>query len=114
MITDGIMMNAIQNLNSTNNVNGSLAIEVYLKNFRKGFLLNLSPIPKHVSYAITYTGTPLIQSPMGQIKFALLTGWPYQRGFFSLTRKCMAVFDRRPKKSGRDNEVAVRRGFTVL
>ena len=75
-------MNAIQNLNSTNNVNGSLAIEVYLKNFRKGFLLNLSPIPKHVSYAITYTGTPLIQSPMGQIKFALLTGWPYQRGFF--------------------------------
>ena len=75
----------------------------WLKKFRKGFLLNLLPISKHVSlYAITYSGTLLIRSPMGQIKFALLTGWPYQRGFFFFfTRKCMAVFDRRPKTSGR-------------
>ena len=100
-------MNAIQNLNSTNNVNGSLAIEVYLKNFRKGFLLNISPIPKHVSYAITYTGTPLIQPPMGQIKFALLTGWPYQRGFFLQENVWRFL-------TGGQKQVAVRRGFTVL
>ena len=29
------------------------------------------------------------------------------------TRKCMAVFARRPKQSGDNNEVAVRRGFTL-
>ena len=35
-------------------------------------------------------------------------------GFF-LTRKCMVVFARRPKKSGcHIKEVAVRQGFTVL
>ena len=38
-----------------------------------------------------YRGTPLIRSPMGQKTLAVLT-----RVFF--TRKCMAVFARRPKK----------------
>ena len=32
-------------------------------------------------------------------------------GFF--TRKCMVVFAGRPKKSGHNNEVAVRRGSNV-
>ena len=59
---------------------------------------------KHIS------GTPLIRSPMGQKKLALLTEWPYLRGFF--TRKCMAVFARR--RACRTTEVAVRRGFTLM
>ena len=84
-------MDTIENLNSTNNVtlcNGSLATEVYLKKFLKGFLLNLLPISKHVSYAIAYSGTPLIINGGGRIN----------KGFFFSTRKRMAVFDRRPKK----------------
>ena len=47
-----------------------------------------------------YSGTPLIRSPMGQKKLAVLT-----RGFF--TRKCMAVFARLPEKNGRNNAVTV-------
>ena len=42
----------------------------------------------------------LIRSPMCRKKLAVLTGV-----FF--TRKCMAVFARRPKQSGRNNEVTV-------
>ena len=41
-----------------------------------------------------YSGTPLLRSPMGPKNFAVLTEWPYLRGFF-FTRKCMAVFARR-------------------
>ena len=48
-----------------------------------------------------YSGTPLIRSPRGQKKLALLTGC-----FF--TRKCMVVLP-----SGSNNEVAIRRGSTV-
>ena len=48
-----------------------------------------------------YSGTPLIRSPRGQKKLALLT-----RVFF--TRKCMVVLP-----SGSNNEVTVRRGSTV-
>ena len=29
-----------------------------------------------------YSGTPLIWSSMGQKSFAVLMGWPYQRGFY--------------------------------
>ena len=73
-----------------------------LKKFRKGFLLNLLPISKHASlYAITYSGTLLIRSPMGQIEVALLTGWPYQRGSFFLYKKKYGGFWQAAKKSGR-------------
>ena len=43
---------------------------------------------------------------------AALTGGRINDGLF--TRKCKAVFARQPKKSGCDNEVTVRRGFTVF
>ena len=46
-----------------------------------------------------YSGTQLIRSPIGQKNLAVLT-----RVFF--TRKSMAGFARRPKKSSRNNEVA--------
>ena len=58
-----------------------------------------------------YSGTPLILSPIGQKKLAVLTGDRINKGFF--TRKCMAVLPG-SQKSGRNNEVTVRRGFTVL
>ena len=45
-----------------------------------------------------YSGTPLIRSPIGQKILAVLTGDRINEA----------------KKSGRNNEVAVRRGFTVL
>ena len=28
------------------------------------------------------SGTPLIRTPMGQKKMAVVTGWPYLRGYF--------------------------------
>jgi len=49
---------------------------------------------------------------MGHKYLAVLTGWPYQRGFF-FYKKMYGGFYQAVKKSGRNNEVAVRRGFTV-
>ena len=50
-----------------------------------------------------YSGTLLTRSSMGQKRLGC---------FFFFTRKCMAVLPG-GQKSGRNNEVAVRRGFTV-
>ena len=60
---------------------------------------SLSHIPtKQHSNTVNYSGTLLIiQLPIGQKNLAVLKGWPYLRGFF-LTRECMAVFTRQPKK----------------
>ena len=56
-----------------------------------------------------YRGTPLIRSPMGQTNLAVLRGDRINEGFFTVWPFCQMA-----KKSGRNNEVAVRRGFTVL
>ena len=52
-----------------------------------------------------YSGTPLIRSPMGQMKLAVLTGERINEGFF-LYKKMYSRFVRRPK-SGLNNEVTV-------
>ena len=49
---------------------------------------------------------------MGQKNLAALTEWPYQRGFLFL-KKMYGGFYQAAKKSGRNNEVAVRAGFTA-
>ena len=50
---------------------------------------------------------------MGQKNLAVLTGGRVNEGFFY--KKMYGRFARRPKKkNGRNNEVTVRRGFTVL
>ena len=49
---------------------------------------------------------------MGQNNLAVLTGDRINEGFFFFTRKCMAVLSGGLKKSGRNNEEAVRRGST--
>ena len=52
-------------------------------------------------------GIPLIRPPMSKKKVSrVLTGDCINEGFF-FTRKCMAVFCRAAKKSGRNNEVTV-------
>ena len=58
-----------------------------------------------------YSGTPLIRSPMGQTNLAVLRGDRIDEGFLqeNLWPFCQAA-----KKSGRNSEVAVRRGFTAL
>ena len=58
-----------------------------------------------------YSGTPLIRSPMGRTNLAVLTGDRINEGFLqeNLWPFCQAA-----KKSGRNNGVAVRRGFTVF
>ena len=56
-----------------------------------------------------YSGTPLIRSPMGQKNLAVLTEWPYLRGFFFLQnawrfltggQKTVAVITRWPYYRG--------------
>ena len=59
-----------------------------------------------------YSGTPLIQPPMGQKHLAVLTGDRISEVFFY--KKMYGRFAERPKKSGRNNEVVVRRGSTVI
>ena len=56
-------------------------------------------------------GSPLIRSPMDQKNLAVLRGDRTDEGFLqeNLWPFCQAA-----KKSGRNNEVAVRRGFTVF
>ena len=54
-----------------------------------------------------YSETPLIRSPMGQKKFGRIND-----GFFY--KKMYGGFCKAARKRRRDNEVAVRRGFTVL
>ena len=56
-------------------------------------------------------GSPLIRSPMDQKNLAVLRGDRIDEGFLqeNLWPFCQAA-----KKSGRNNEVAVRRGFTVF
>ena len=53
-----------------------------------------------------YSGTPLLRSPMGPKNFAVLTEWPYLRGFF-FYKKMYGGFCQAAKYSGRNNEVAV-------
>ena len=50
---------------------------------------------------------PVYKVTNGPKKFCILTR------IFTKEKYYMAVFARRPKKSGRNNEVAVRRGLTV-
>ena len=56
-------------------------------------------------------GSPLIRSPMDQKNLAVLRGDRIDEGFLqeNLWPFCQAA-----KKSGGNNEVAVRRGFTVF
>ena len=56
-----------------------------------------------------YRGTPLIRSPMGQTNLAVLRGDRINEGFFTVWPFCQVA-----KKSSRNNEVPVRRGFTVF
>ena len=58
-----------------------------------------------------YSGSPLIRPPSGQKKLAVLTGWPFNEGFFY--KKMYGSFFQAAKKSDHNNEVAVRRGSTV-
>ena len=55
-----------------------------------------------------YSGTPLIRSPMGQTNLAVLRG---DEGFL---QENVWPFCQAAKKSGRNNEVAVRQAFTVF
>ena len=56
----------------------------------------------------TASGTPLIRSPKGQNYLAVLKGDRINERFF-FNKKMYGRFVRRPKYSGRNNEVAVRR-----
>ena len=68
---------------------------------------DISQVTIGTFFGVFYSGTPLIRPPLGPPKkLAVL-----KTGFF--TRKCMAVFARKPKTSGHNNEVAVRRSSTV-
>ena len=51
---------------------------------------------------------------MGQKHLAVLTGDHVNEGSFFFCKKMYGHFAGRPKKRGRNNEVAVRRGSTVL
>ena len=56
-------------------------------------------------------GSPLIRSPMGQKNLAVLRGDRIDEGFL---QENVWPFCQAAKKSGRNNEVVVRRGFTVF
>ena len=56
----------------------------------------------------TYSGTPLMRSPMGQKKLAVLKDDHVNEGFFY--KKMYGRFARRPKKRGRNNNMTYYRG----
>ena len=56
----------------------------------------------------TYSGTPLMRSPMGQKKLTVLKDDHVNEGFFY--KKMYGRFARRPKKRGRNNNMTYYRG----
>ena len=75
---------------------GAIADKKWNVLFLRNIRLNITVVP------------PLTRSLMGQKNLAVITRWPRvscSEGFF--TQKCTVIFARRPKKSGRNNEVTV-------